>query len=255
MTNAFGLGCRPQVPDVRDHSFKTSVAPGALPEAHNLVTLHPERFGPIENQGRLGACTSFGTGRARRYAYTKAGFHNAFVEAHLFTYFGSRLLEGNTESDAGASIADAVKAANRWGVCADHWFPYNDANPGPFTDIPDPDAYKNAATHLTVAYAAVPPSAQGIKAAIASDYPVAFGISVYESFFTAPSGNIPLPQQGEKLAGGHCILAVGYNDASQTILCANSWGPTWGNAGYALLPYAYFTPQLAFDAWVLTVQK
>ena len=38
-------------------------------------------------------------------------------------------------------------------------------------------------------------------------------------------GVIPTPNVlTEELRGGHCMLIIGYNDATQTFTCANSWG-------------------------------
>jgi C1A family cysteine protease len=34
----------------------------------------------------------------------------------------------------------------------------------------------------------------------------------------------------------------------------NSWGTSWGDAGYGMLPYDYVTNRLAVDFWSLTNQ-
>jgi C1A family cysteine protease len=50
------------------------------------------------------------------------------------------------------------------------------------------------------------------------------------------------------------VLAVGYDDASQTFLVRNSWGTGWGQAGYFTMPYAYLTTRgLASDFWTLRI--
>jgi C1A family cysteine protease len=86
-----------------------------------------------------------------------------------------------------------------------------------------------------------------------------FGFSVYESFMSpdvASTGKVPLPPRGEQLLGGHAVLAVGYDDALQSFIVRNSWGPKWGIKGYCEMPYGYLTdPQLARDFWaVYTVE-
>ncbi|MDP2305585.1 MAG: C1 family peptidase [Pseudomonadota bacterium] len=40
--------------------------------------------------------------------------------------------------------------------------------------------------------------------------------------------------------GGHAVLVVGYDDASETVTILNSWGPDFGDKGYGTLPYAFF---------------
>ncbi len=53
-------------------------------------------------------------------------------------------------------------------------------------------------------------------------------------------------------AGGHAVLAVGYDDASQRFIVRNSWGSGWGMGGYCTMPYSYLTDQsLARDFWAV----
>ena len=41
---------------------------------------------------------------------------------------------------------------------------------------------------------------------------------------------------GERL-GGHAVLLVGYDDREEYFIVKNSWGPTWGEAGYFRIAY------------------
>ena len=65
------------------------------------------------------------------------------------------------------------------------------------------------------------------------------------------------PLMNEDEAGGHAVVAVGYDDAkvingvAGAIKIRNSWGTGWGAAGYGWLPYRYFTNRLATDIWSL----
>jgi C1A family cysteine protease len=61
-----------------------------------------------------------------------------------------------------------------------------------------------------------------------------------------------MPGSGEKVLGGHAVLAVGYDDAEQRLLVRNSWGDGWGQGGYFTLPYAYLTERsLSSDFWTV----
>jgi C1A family cysteine protease len=61
-----------------------------------------------------------------------------------------------------------------------------------------------------------------------------------------------LPQRGEKVLGGHAVMAVGYNDAQQRFLVRNSWGEGWGMKGYFTMPYKYMADRnLSDDFWTI----
>jgi len=85
--------------------------------------------------------------------------------------------------------------------------------------------------------------------------PVIFGFSVYDQFESdecAKTGIVTMPSATDAPLGGHAVLAVGYDDATQMYICRNSWGADWGIAGYFLMPYAYLLNQnLANDLWVV----
>jgi len=52
--------------------------------------------------------------------------------------------------------------------------------------------------------------------------------------------------EGEVL-GGHALVLVGYNDSTSRFTFRNSWGASWGDAGYGTIPYAYLTSDNAFQ--------
>ena len=103
------------------------------------------------------------------------------------------------------------------------------------------------------------PDVMQMKAILASGFPFVFGFTVYETFESdevAKSGIVPMPGPSEAALGGHAVMAVGYDDASQRFLARNSWGTSWGMGGYFTMPYSYLTDSnLADDFWVVRVVK
>ncbi len=107
---------------------------------------------------------------------------------------------------------------------------------------------------------------QQIKTNLAGKLPSMFGFTVYNSISQANGagqGKIPFPCPRERVLGGHAIMAVGYDDAMKiknalcgtettgALLIRNSWGTSWGDAGYGWLPYEYVLRGIAVDWWAL----
>ena len=99
-------------------------------------------------------------------------------------------------------------------------------------------------------------NAAQLKSCLASGYPFVFGFTVYESFESqavAKTGVVPMPAHTEKVLGGHAVLSVGYDDASQRFIVMNSWSAAWGQKGFFTIPYAYLTDRgLASDFWTIS---
>ena len=56
---------------------------------------------------------------------------------------------------------------------------------------------------------------------------------------------------GGSTGGGHVVLVVGYDDARQAFRIKNSWGPSWGENGYAWVSYDYVTGATVYNAaWI-----
>jgi C1A family cysteine protease len=61
-----------------------------------------------------------------------------------------------------------------------------------------------------------------------------------------------MPASGEKTVGGHCVVAVGYDNTQRTFTIRNSWGAAWGMKGYCTMPYEYLmSANLASDFWTI----
>ncbi|MEM8663436.1 MAG: C1 family peptidase, partial [Pseudomonadota bacterium] len=80
-------------------------------------------------------------------------------------------------------------------------------------------------------------------ATVAAGFPVAVGCFlpkiVYD--FAGATGVVPeltAAQWALPMVGGHAMLIVGYDLIRQTVLVRNSWGPRWGDGGYATIPFS-----------------
>ena len=233
---------KPSLPDGRDYKFYSS---NLVPSFVAALTAFIKAY----DQGQLGSCTGNGNGRIWAYRYfTETS--NLIMPARLFIYYGERFIEGTLATDAGAQVRDGLKAMARWGVPPESLWPYMVKK---FAVKPSAKAYAAALKDVALAYKSVPMDLTQIKAALALGNPVVFGFTVFNSFESqevAQSGIMPLPKKGEKKLGGHCVVWDGYDDETQMLSCANSWGESWGQKGWFKMPYAYLP--YCSDPWILT---
>jgi C1A family cysteine protease len=243
-----GLGWKPDLPDPRD---KVLAAPKTTSAVPKKVDLRTTGFMPeVWDQGQIGSCTGHGVGAL--VAYLQAAQHGKkFMPSRLFIYYNERVIEGDVASDNGAFIRDGIKAVAKAGVAEETLWPYDTAK---FAEAPPKAAYDAALGFQALAYKRVPKSQ--FKAVLAIGCPIVFGFTVFDSFETdevGKTGKVPMPKPGEGNVGGHCVLMVGYDDATETFLCRNSWGPGWGQQGYFTLPYAFISHAgYASDFWTIT---
>jgi C1A family cysteine protease len=63
---------------------------------------------------------------------------------------------------------------------------------------------------------------------------------------------VNLPRMGERVLGGHAVVAVGYDIKSRRFRVRNSWGTRWGVNGYFTMPFEYLTNSfLSADFWTI----
>jgi C1A family cysteine protease len=246
-------GWIPDIPDHRDHLYSAPLV--HLKKLPAQVDLRPQCPREVYDQGQLGSCTGNSIAGAIEFDLLKQKAPQAFTPSRLFIYYNERAIEHTTGTDSGGQIRDGVKSVNALGAPPETFWPYSDKNPGPFSQKPSADAYEVASKHKSTSYERVARSLSQIKGCLASGYPFVFGFSVYESFESAEvakTGDAPMPSANEQLLGGHAVLAVGYDDKAQRFIVRNSWGPSWGKAGYFTLPYAYLLDaNLSDDFWTI----
>jgi len=244
-------GWHPSLPDQRDLRLSLGAEP-APPPAVNLRHLN----GPVRNQGNLGSCTGFGATNAYRATSAANGKYPNPMSA-LFAYYNARWYEGTTGYDSGATVRDVVKGIAKFGVPLESSYPYQVSK---FARKPSDAVYAAAERHQALRYYSVAQNELAIRRALATGYPIIIGFSVYESFesdVVERTGLVPMPEPGEAVLGGHCVLLDGYDMADMHPWdCLNQWGKDWGAGGYFKFPREYLTnPQLAGDFWTLRLTE
>jgi C1A family cysteine protease len=272
-----GMGWLRDHPSPRDYTVEQAdvsklLAKTSQPKAAKLAATADLRqwCSPIEDQESLGSCTAHaGVGMLEYYERKACGHHiNA---SRSFLYKATRKL-GGFKGDSGAFLRTTIGAMALFGVPPERYWPYRIAR---FDKEPPAFCYAFAQNYQSLVYYRLDPAGSAakdtlsaIKSHLASEMPAMFGFSVFESIWEATGGEIPYPADNEQLAGGHAIMAVGYDDARKikspraggpqtkgAFLIRNSWGPSWGEKGYGWLPYQYVLDSLADDWWVLQKQE
>jgi C1A family cysteine protease len=242
-----GYGWVHDLPDRRDILYAAVYrVPLKLPPA---VDLRPQ-CSSVENQGALGSCT--GNALAGALEFLERKDQVPFVDlSRLFIYYNERVIEHTTKSDAGAQLRDGIKTLAKQGVCTEKKWPYLISK---FAVKPSAGCYTEALQHQITSYQRIQ-TLDEMRAGLADGFPFVFGFTVYESFESqevAKTGIVPMPAAGERVVGGHAVLAVGYDDSQKRFIVRNSWGKEWGMQGYFTMPYDYLANRsLSDDMWTI----
>jgi len=272
-TQRFGMGWLPDYPDFRDYTVeheKTSELISAVGLDRVSATTLPSSVdlrkwcSPIENQGQLGSCTANAGAGVVEYFENRA-FGRYLNASRLFLYKATRNF-AKLSGDSGAFLRSTMGALVLFGVPPEDYWPYTDKSPD-FDKEPSAFCYAFAENYKAIKYFRHDPPnltkqevLDSVKKNLAAGIPSIFGFTVYNSISqAATTGKIPFPCANEKIAGGHAIVAVGYNDSMviRNIICGtqttgallirNSWGTGWGDKGYGWLPYEYVLKEAAVN--------
>jgi C1A family cysteine protease len=232
--------------DPRDYHFKVSRRD--FPEKVDLR----QHFPAVYKQGKLHSCIGNSIAAAIQFEQRRQGAAE-FRPSRLFIYYNARAAEHVTRKDHGARIRDAMKAVARHGAPPEDLWPYLEHR---FAHKPAPHAYRAGLDNRVTEYLRLHHDIVSMKACLAEGYPFIFGLLLYQSFMSnkvRDTGVVPMPiPHKEKVAAGHALLAVGYDEAERVFIVRNSWGHRWGKEGYCLIPFHYLqTHKLSEDFWTV----
>jgi C1A family cysteine protease len=229
------------------HEFKLNSDIDSIVE----VDLRPN-CPPVYNQGKLGSCTANAIAGAYQFDEMKENEKDQITPSRLFIYYNERVIDGTVGQDSGAQIKTSVESITKYGTCSEQLWPYDISK---FADKPPEECYTQAENHKCVSAKRVKQTLNDMKQCLIDGYPFVLGFIVYpnfESWETALTGKVSMPNLDDTPLGGHAVMVVGFNDKDKVFIVRNSWGEEWGDNGYFYMPYDYFTnPDLASDLWTV----
>lgn len=190
----------------------------------------------VLDQGNLGSCVANAV-FAAFYIQSSGNIQLSRLQLYMCT----RAIDGSSLiSDSGATIRGCMKAISNYGISNESIYPYIIKN---FNKLAPSQSFTNLYSLTNFKYTFINQKLLDLQQVLNSSIPIVFGIYIYSSFFSTNAskyGIIPMPNtKKEKLQGGHCIVLIGYDNTKQVFKFLNSWGTSWGDAGYGYLPYAY----------------
>jgi hypothetical protein len=182
---------------------------------------------PIRNQAFCGSCVAFAAvgafeGRLN-IAANNPTLNLDLSEQYLFKNIGG--------CDSGSRPWSASSSLKGAGTTDEACTPYTMGRMG---DDNSGTVCANAKERTYKILGSQNVSGTAIKEALQSG-PVTTTMTVYEDFMFYKGGIYD--HVSGKNVGGHAVTIVGYDDAQGTWIVRNSWGPTWGEAGYFHIPY------------------
>jgi C1A family cysteine protease len=222
--------------------YKKVYAPKSKPRRVPRQALLPTRVdlrehdAPVYDQGDLGACTAFAMGKGMREHMQRRDHERVAPLSALFLYYEARKRQGTVRQDSGSTITEGMTVLKGVGCATDESWPYDVPR---FKLKPSKAAYATASEYR-ISDATQLAELDDVRATLARGKTVAFGFLVYTSFGKiGKDGVMKMPAKGDKVMGGHAVLAVGYDDRKRQLIVRNSWGKSWADEGYFYMPYEF----------------
>lgn len=174
----------------------------------------------VRDQGPYGISVGFALAGMKEFQEIKEKHYTKYLSP-LFIYLLRPDLENNL-----ISPKDALAILKTKGICTESELSYVNINSTITNKM-----YENAKQFTINDYAYVT-TINDLKMAINQNGPCIIEFPCFNNgrFFWKKNSN------NEKLLGGHCVLAVGY-DATRGFLIRNSWGENWNEFGYTWFPF------------------
>jgi C1A family cysteine protease len=223
----------------------TVLPPTEIPAGFQLLT------SPAGNQGNEGSCVAFAIAYAARSIeqYYKTNATSYSFDLNIFSpeYVYNQTV--NSECGLGTSITLVLDLIQNQGVSTWQSMPYSDVNGCSLQ--PDPSQVANASDYKISNYVKIPNTDQvAIKTMVASRHPVITNIIADNSFVNAGPGFIWKSYSGSGSLP-HTIIICGYDDTKHAYKIMNSYGTSWGDAGFTWIDYDFFPQKSSYYTYVI----
>jgi hypothetical protein len=186
-------------------------------------------------------------------AHQATAGYQAILLSRMFVWAMARTQEGKLNQVTGCYVRTALNVISTLGVCTEVTWPYQ----GNLSTVsPSLLAQREALGHTIPASYRIDTMGQDrlndVMTALQAQHPIVFGTNVTNAF-EGLSGNGPVDVPGptDSIAGGHCMVVVGWD--GENFIVKNSWGTGWGAGGFWLMTPAYLTWDNTSDLWVPTL--
>jgi len=233
---------RPDTMDFRDKMYEATLI--EVPKRIALEDYKKIKV-PVLNQGAEGACTGFGLATVTNYLLRKRKEvkDKGSVSPRMLYEMAKRYDEWPGEKYDGSSARGAMKGWHKHGVCDESVWRYDPKKPdSKLTEV----RISDAANRPLGAYFRVNHKDLVAMHAALAEVGILYATATVHAGWEAVSADGLIPLQDEIL-GGHAFAIVAFDERGFWI--QNSWGPGWGQQGFALVSYQDWLTN-GTDIWV-----
>ena len=245
----------------QDWQYEHAVTAGAMAAAARLPASVDLRkpWWTIGDQGQTGSCVGWATANGVvRYHLVEAKKLDKKLElSPRYVWMASKETDANTKRPesfieaAGTSLKNALNVCRKFGVVPMNLLQF-DINTLMYTGN-EKAFYAAAAQRRITSFFNLKKNFNHWKSWLASHGPILAGLYIDETWDNAKltHGNVD-EFKPSTIRGGHAVTIVGYLPNGRFIV-RNSWGPVWGDKGYAYATPAYITAGFYDESYGVTV--
>lgn len=206
-----------------------------IPDSFDARSKWPGSIHPIRNQGACGSCWAFGASESLSDRFSIAS------QNRINVVLSAQQLVDCDKDNHGCGGGWPIKAWNYMkevGLLTEQCYgPYEardepcKANNSSITQCPS-GAGAAKFYHAETAYSIAAKNVQAMQTDIMTYGPIEAAFTVYQDFYNYRSG--VYAHTSGRAVGGHAIKILGWGieNGEDYWLCANSWGPRWGEQGF-----------------------